>query len=169
MINAPSDSEIFNAASNGNINFFNQLINTNINVNVIDDEDESTPLMIAARKGHVEIIHLLNILGANIEAIDCYNNTALKIAVNYHQVDAVRVLIGLGAQVDEETLNVLQALPLAFYLNNKDLPETNLHFASLIDNNGRILLEQVTPVKKAKNSYALISYEPLLMGIFMVL
>ena len=54
-------------------------------------------IMEAARCGHVEMIDLLLERGARIDATDDLNRSALKVAADNGQPDAVRKLLERGA------------------------------------------------------------------------
>ncbi|KAL3488150.1 hypothetical protein BJX62DRAFT_181820 [Aspergillus germanicus] len=62
--------------------------------------DSMTPLHIAAKSGHVDVVGILSRAGANKEARDIYNNTPLMLADKNHHVDTVYLLLEHGASID---------------------------------------------------------------------
>ncbi len=59
-----------------------------------------TPLLVAARSGHVSLLRSLLELGVPLEHSNVDGKTALHEAAQNGQVDCVRFLLGLGAHVD---------------------------------------------------------------------
>jgi ankyrin repeat protein len=72
----------------------------------------STPLIVAAVNGYVEIVQLLLEKGANIEGRDNEGNTALMSAARHERVMMVELLIARGANVEATNLRGLNALNL---------------------------------------------------------
>jgi ankyrin repeat protein len=71
----------------------------------INDRDwyAQTPLMIAARKGHLGSVQLLIEQGAEVNLQDSQNRTALRYATNSENgMDIVRILLQKGASPTEE-------------------------------------------------------------------
>jgi hypothetical protein len=62
--------------------------------------DSMTPLHIAAKSGHVDVVGILSRAGANKEARDKDNNTPLMLADANHHVDTVDLLLEHGASID---------------------------------------------------------------------
>jgi hypothetical protein len=62
--------------------------------------DSMTPLHIAAKSGHVDVVGILSRTGANKEARDKDNNTPLMLADANHHVDTVDLLLEHGASID---------------------------------------------------------------------
>ena len=56
-----------------------------------------TPLMCAAAKGHCNCVNLLARTGRNLEARSTGGSTALLLAANAGEANAVRTLLSLGA------------------------------------------------------------------------
>ncbi len=64
---------------------------------------QSTLLILAARNGFVDLIHMLIAQGANLEAIDNYGYTPLLTAIANRQLKAARTLLSLNANVHAVT------------------------------------------------------------------
>jgi ankyrin repeat protein len=79
----------------------------------IQDEDGSTPLILASESGRVEAVRVLIEKGALIEAVNKKGFTALMIASQSGLADAVRVLIEKGANIEAATEDGLTALMIA--------------------------------------------------------
>jgi ankyrin repeat protein len=73
----------------------------------------ATALMLAAEKGHVDIIRTLVRAGAEIDQANSEGYTALMAAARYGQVDAVKILMLLGADPFLVNRNGNDALKLA--------------------------------------------------------
>ena len=71
-----------------------------------EDEAKTTPLLIAAYKGHTEIVKVLIAAGANIEAIDDEGYTPLEVAARNGHVEVVKLLLEKGAKVDFDNIEL---------------------------------------------------------------
>ena len=70
-------------------------------VNAKDQGDEEkTPLHKASKKGNLQIVKALVLLGAEMEANDEDGNTPLILAANEGNTDVVKYLIEIGAQIE---------------------------------------------------------------------
>ena len=69
------------------------------NVHFRGSTDDSTPLHVASKCGHVKAASMLIEHGANLEALNSYKQTPLYLAVVEGHVEVVRMLIGHGADV----------------------------------------------------------------------
>ena len=102
-----------NALTDCDLNFANALLD----LDLIKDPDyvynaqgwQSQALIIAACKGDLIIIKKLKDKGANLNAYNCTDTTALMCAVRNNQCESVKLLIDLGADVD-------------FRINDNDTP-----------------------------------------------
>lgn len=94
------EGKLFKAASLGDVKTVEELLNSGINVNARESEDE-TPLMHAAAEGHSEIVALLLRRGADIYARSANGQTALGRAAIYGHAHTVEILLKSGANVEE--------------------------------------------------------------------
>ena len=70
-----------------------------VNLNQVENTNELTPLMLASKCGHLEIIELLIEKGAPVNFITIYPaRSALMLAVEGKKVDAVKLLLCHGAE-----------------------------------------------------------------------
>ena len=80
---------------------------------VFANESGETSLLRACRNGHVDVIKLLLVLGAEIDRADEGGVTPLLIACENGRVDVVRLLLNKGADVDRATKNCVTPLYVA--------------------------------------------------------
>jgi serine/threonine-protein phosphatase 6 regulatory ankyrin repeat subunit B len=59
-----------------------------------------TPLHASSSSGQVSVAKLLLELGVEVDAVNCYGNTALHVACHNGQDVVVQELLGYGAQID---------------------------------------------------------------------
>ena len=59
-----------------------------------------TPLHAAASSGQVSVVKLLLEMGAEVDAVNCFGNTALHVACHNGQDVVVTELLGYGAAID---------------------------------------------------------------------
>lgn len=101
--------QLLNAASKGDISKINSLISAEINVNVVDNEN-NTPLMRACGAGHLEACKTLVNANAEIEALGEKGGTCLMFAsANVHLL-IVNWLLGLNVDIDKKDNNGNTAL-----------------------------------------------------------
>ncbi len=77
------------------------------------DDDGFTPLMVAAQNGDINIIELLLIHGAEINAKNDKNHSALSLAIVNQHDDAVEFLLANGADPNNAMSNSVNELTLA--------------------------------------------------------
>ena len=89
------------------------------------DPDDNTPLHMASRYGHLESISALLEAGANINLINCENdsngggkNTALHVAAIYGQTEAIKMLLEAGADINKENEYFFSPLDVAVIFGN---------------------------------------------------
>lgn len=87
------------AASDGNIEMVEYLINAGADVNKANVKGV-TPLMFATISKHGEVASLLIDKNADINAMDWFKNTALYFAVNKNDVSTARLLLERGADIN---------------------------------------------------------------------
>ena len=82
----------FDAAGGGDLNTIQIMLENGIDVNVKDASFGHTALIVAARKGHRQIVELLLAKGADVNATDNYGNTALGWARKTSRADSETVV-----------------------------------------------------------------------------
>jgi hypothetical protein len=85
----------------------------NINVNVKDDWNGSTPLYDAEANGHVEIALLLLQNGAEVNAKDRWDRTPLYYAAFHGHVDILQLLVENGADLEAQDNDGWRVLHIA--------------------------------------------------------
>jgi ankyrin repeat protein/spore coat protein CotH len=95
--NTFSVEEIWDAASNGNLNMVKRAIANGIDVNMKDPKSGGTMLAAAALMGHMEIVALLLEHGADVNARSKDGGTALHAAAFLGRVETVKLLLDKGA------------------------------------------------------------------------
>jgi len=120
------NDELFEAVEKGdakkvkeliNVFFLNKFMGRSPDVNAYDDND-NTPLLLAAYKGNREIVDLLIKAGAKIDEQDKYGNTVLVEATKKGHAEIVRELISLGADFESVDKNGYTALMAASSLGH---------------------------------------------------
>ena len=76
------------------------------------------PLHIASRKGSISMMKLLINNNANINAHGEQNQTPLLSALVYRRLKAAKVLLKMGAKIDEEMNYGWKAIHVAVYQND---------------------------------------------------
>ena len=96
-------SDLIDQASRGNLKAVRDLINAEANVDV-QDEKKRTALMLASKKGHLDIVKTLVNAGAalNLQSNECGygGNAALMYACRRGHLEVVKTLINAGADID---------------------------------------------------------------------
>ncbi|PCG93086.1 Hypothetical protein PENO1_085300 [Penicillium occitanis (nom. inval.)] len=100
------------ATMNKSIEIVKLLLKREPNLLDLHDMFEQTALLIAAEKGHVEIIRHLHSRGAEIEAADSTGVTALLAAACFGHFPVVKYLIEAGADPTKTTSHGMNALHL---------------------------------------------------------
>ena len=101
---------IWRAAMTGNSAAVEQHTQTGTNINTKEDLSGSTPLIVAATFGQVEVAKILIKAGADLNARNNSGGTALHVACFYCQPEMVELLLNEGA--DPELHNNWQLTPL---------------------------------------------------------
>ncbi|EWG51413.1 hypothetical protein FVEG_16788 [Fusarium verticillioides 7600] len=99
----------------------------------LPDNDGSTPLILAAVRGHCRSVRVLLKAGAKVDAVDPWNQTALFTAVDVGAVDVVRTLLEFGADPNISSINGHSPLALATGKNSSEMVEILLEFSADLD------------------------------------
>lgn len=117
-LHSPRHKQIFNAASNDNVESLRLLLEKGVNVNARDGLDK-TPLMTAAESGNLENVKLLIEAGADVNSRNKFGDTALRLAVMGNRAPVVRKLVESGAKIN--TVNDEGLSPLvSSVINGRD-------------------------------------------------
>jgi len=103
-------ADIWSAAARGDIEQLNRLIGEGMTVDAIQPASGSTPLMVAALYGQVEMVEHLLAAGADIAKQGNDGSTALHSAVFFGRAEVVEVLLDRGA--DPTLHNMYQQTPM---------------------------------------------------------
>ncbi|KAF5561659.1 ankyrin protein [Fusarium phyllophilum] len=96
----------------------------------LPDNDGSTPLILAAVRGHCRSVRALLKAGAKVDAVDPWNQTALFTAVDVGAVDVVRTLLEFGADPNISSIDGHSPLVLATGKNSSEMVELLLEFSA---------------------------------------
>ncbi|KAM3718098.1 Kinase D-interacting substrate of [Dirofilaria immitis] len=89
------------------------LIEFKAHVNLIDEEDSLTPLIVAAGRGYVNFVELLINAGAEVNACDKFGSTALIWAARRGYKPIIELLLNAGAELDAVGMYGATALMMA--------------------------------------------------------
>ncbi|KAK2798932.1 hypothetical protein FQN50_008663 [Emmonsiellopsis sp. PD_5] len=121
------------AAHCGKDDIVNLLINHNANVNVLDVH-LSTPLHLAASRGHGRVLQLLlEDDDVDIDAKDSYGRTAFWIAANGGHVDASNVLLDNDCKINARAEEQMTALHVASKNGDLDMVSLLLRYGADIE------------------------------------
>ncbi|EMT66021.1 hypothetical protein FOC4_g10008140 [Fusarium odoratissimum] len=98
----------------------------------LPDNDGSTPLILAAVRGHCRSVRALLKAGAKVDAVDPWNQTALFTAVDVGAVDVVQTLLEFGADPNISSINGHSPLALATGKNSSEMVEILLEGQTII-------------------------------------
>ncbi|HLX27098.1 MAG TPA: ankyrin repeat domain-containing protein [Casimicrobiaceae bacterium] len=116
-VNADSEPMLCTAARNGSAQAAQALIAAKANVDIANRYGD-TPMMLAALKGHLDIVRMLQAAGAKLDGPGW---TPLIYAATGGHDDIVKFLILHGANIDAQSPNGTTALMMAIHENH---PET---------------------------------------------
>jgi ankyrin repeat protein len=91
--------DIHAAAEGGDVAQVTEILDTHPDLVGAKDEQGRTPLHLAARRGHLEVVQLLLDRGADLEETDDRGFTALLYAASSLDLDLLQFLVSLGADV----------------------------------------------------------------------
>ncbi|GMR48433.1 hypothetical protein PMAYCL1PPCAC_18628 [Pristionchus mayeri] len=115
------------------------LIQSGAHVNLIDEEDGLTPLIVAAGRGFTEIVQILIEAEAQVNSLDKFGSTSLIWAARKGHLPVVQQLLNAGAELDVQGMHSSTALMLATKGNYADVVDILLSRdanTNAVDNNG---------------------------------
>nr|XP_018900452.1 PREDICTED: ankyrin repeat, SAM and basic leucine zipper domain-containing protein 1 [Bemisia tabaci] len=125
------------------------LINQGLLINEVDP-DRTTPLMYAAKSGHIEAVKELLMRGASIDSIDHEGWSAIFFAVSQKHTDIVKLLIESGASVKLEDRRGRKVLEIAETKGLQDIADLILE----AEGEKKIEEEWEQPVQLTVQSYS---------------
>ncbi|CAI2350095.1 unnamed protein product [Caenorhabditis sp. 36 PRJEB53466] len=140
------------------------LLNAKAHVNLIDEEDGLTPLIVASGRGFGQIVERLIDADCQVNACDKFGSTALIWAARKGHLPVVQLLLNSGAEVDAVGMYSSTALMLATrgnYLQVVDLLLTREPNVNVADQNGLTALGMA-----ARDGYADICESLINSGAF---
>ena len=113
---------ILNAASLGQYSMLENLVQSGVNVDTRSDIGE-TPLILATRNGHDEVVRFLLTQDANVDAQNDAGESPLYIASESGRLDLIQLLLNNGAEVNLQSAAKGRAINGA--ANKEQLPIVN--------------------------------------------
>ena len=130
------------ASKTPNLYIAELLIRRGAKVNARDREDSSTPLMLAAEKsgtyGNADGVNFLLKHGADINAVDTLESSALARAIEAGQVAGVRALLAAGAEPNDYSSLPGSPLARAARQGNTDIMQLLLDRGAAINGRGSL-------------------------------
>lgn len=116
------------AAQTGNASAVETLLHRPIDPNAVTDELRHTPLHLACKGGHLEVVSLLLEAAGDTEKCECKGNTALHEACVLRDVEVARLLLQARAAVNKRGLFGNTPLHLACQAKHPDMATLLLEF-----------------------------------------
>jgi ankyrin repeat protein len=104
---------LIQAAKSGDVSTTKRWAHCNSDSCTVVDEYSYTPLIIAAWKGHVEVVRVLLDWGAEVNTRDTWEETALHNAARYGKLSVVQLLVERGVHVRLKSIHGKTAADLA--------------------------------------------------------
>ncbi len=111
------NGQLLNAAKKGYSRIARILIAAKANINVTKNSNDKTPLHLAAKYGHLDVVKVLIASHADITAQDYCNGTPLHYAAQYGHLDIVNALLIAGA--DHALRDCFGKTPLHWAIENR--------------------------------------------------
>jgi ankyrin repeat protein len=92
-----------------------------------------SPLHIAIKFGHIDLVQLLLFNNANIEQVDSNGMTPICTAIIFDNLDIINLLIQNGANINYRLNNYITPLYLAIHIGNSDTVALLLSYGTEID------------------------------------
>jgi len=103
-----SETELFDAVQKGNLD---RLINNPANIHA-KNKDGTTPIMLACKRGHMNVIDYLISQGANVNDIDRHGFPSIWWAFLFAQDEVVNKLLANGANIESV---------ISYHIGNEEL------------------------------------------------
>ncbi|KAJ4859893.1 ankyrin repeats (3 copies) domain-containing protein [Trichoderma breve] len=136
---------LLHAAYYGCVDIFRALLTYGADINFTDPDGKAgTPLGMAIRHGHYEVVELLLNNGASHNAVLETDWLPLTLASSEGQVNIAKLFLGLGADINESTSDGLTPLVKAIWKNKVDMVQFLLENGadpSIADNSGSTALK----------------------------
>mmetsp|Transcript_4568 Transcript_4568/g.8978 ORF Transcript_4568/g.8978 Transcript_4568/m.8978 type:complete len:225 (-) Transcript_4568:37-711(-) len=111
---------LLSAASSGNDEAVALLLDADVDVNVQEQNSESSPLHLSAVKGHIAVVRCLIMRQADVNATDKRKQTPLHRAASTGKAEVINVLISGGSKVNTSDIDGNTALHLAMVEQHED-------------------------------------------------
>ena len=121
LVHTCISGEIHDAALTGDLEEIETLITYNPSVVHDKDENNDTPLHIAAREGFLSAVKLLIEKGADIHAGDNEDSTPLDVAAGSGKFEVVEFLVEMGTDLKHSDINGNTALHFAIFGNDAEI------------------------------------------------
>lgn len=115
--------EIFDAAQKGDLAKVKSLVQENPDLVNAKNNDDNTPLHIAADEGHLEIVHFLIQEGADVNSMNAVRRNPVLLAGYRGHTDVVKLLLDNGVKFDYVDIRGYTPLRWAAVRGNKDVVE----------------------------------------------
>jgi ankyrin repeat protein len=99
---SPDMERVYHAADEGDFHSLRKALQSGAPINFINPHTTDSPLMIACRKGHSEIVRLCLDFGAKNDPHPDFGQTALHAAVTGNQFDCAKILLDIAAASDAD-------------------------------------------------------------------
>jgi ankyrin repeat protein len=147
--------ELVEESKNGSLEKVIELLNDKtFNVNYHDGVLDETPLFVASKYGHSDVVNALLKHGANVNQAIRDGTTPLYIASKYGRLDVVNALLKHGADVDKaEPYKLTTPLYIASKYGHSDVVKALLEHGTDV-NSGMVLdaKNKLTPIMAAGGS-----------------